>query len=560
MAALDSSPAKNRMIASQLVDLRRQREVAAANHLSAVTGAGRSQRQGHGQGHASVGEATAGSMNYYLTGRLFDRNVTPEMRAAAAAATDPPAPEDWQGPALRLLEDALDWIQAKRTGPTVTARLLYIWAFTAAAAWQSLTGTTDAKLLVGLERSSTRSAQLGSKLLTGTHDGWDWDWRTAGGAAAQAGAASWLGATLAQAMAVFLPGYTPASNQIAASWFARWQTWWTARAADGSVTAVTRQPTAVDASNVALQINVTGGGLPIGIRMDQWTPLNVQGTKQSYLTFFWGGVTSTCLTGAQEAGLYATGAANLPTEAARAAEVAEVAAITGDLTDREKATAELWAGGPGTVTPPGTLFWIWAEYCRQRRPADRVFFLSGLDLAVHLFEGSRITWGLKARHIQARPIQEIRARLAGTQIKTWDGTTINASNWIPYQEANFVTPPFGDYPSGHSNYSASFAHTMNTWFGRATGGIVPSRRLDFFAPVIGGSKDSTLIVTSSTIQPGVVPAAPITFSWQTWADMAEDAGISRLYGGIHCRSAHVGSKAVAAVLDPLIEAAWGFKV
>lgn len=560
MAALDSSPAKNRMIASQLVDLRRQREVAAANHLSAVTGAGRPQRQGHGQGHASVGEAAAGSMNYYLLGRLFDRNITPEMRAAAAAATDPPPPQDWQSPALILLEDALNWIQAARKGPTVAARLIYIWAFTAAAAWQSLTGTGDAKLL------------------TGTHDGWDWDWRTAGGAAAQAGAVSWLAATLAQAMAVFLPGYTPASSQIAASWFARWQTWWAARAADGSLTAATQQPTVADASNISLQIDVTGGGLPVGIRTDQWTPLNVQGTKQSYLTFFWGNIASTCLTGAQEAALYATGAAGMPTEAARAAEVAEVAAIAADLTDREKATAELWAGGPGTVTPPGTLFWIWAEYCRQRRPADRVFFLSGLDLGIHLFEGSRITWGLKARHIQARPIQEIRARLGGTFIKTWDGTTIDAARWIPYQEANFVTPPFADYPSGHSHYSAGFAHTMNTWFGLATGGIVPSRRLDFIAPVIGAVSDSTLVVTSSTIQPGVVPAAPVSgqqvgsaeqaeqpsasiaFSWQTWADMAEDAGISRLYGGIHCRSAHVGSKAVAAALDPLIEAAWGFKV
>jgi hypothetical protein len=101
---------------------------------------------------------------------------------------------------------------------------------------------------------------------------------------------------------------------------------------------------------------------------------------------------------------------------------------------------------------------------------------------------------------------------------------------------------------------------MNTWFGLATGGTVPSRRLDFIAPVIGDVSDSTLVVTSSTIQPGVVPAAPVAFSWQTWADMAENAGISRLYGGIHCRSAHVGSKAVAAALDPLIEAAWGFKV
>ena len=530
------------MNASQFVQLRRQRELGAANHVSAVAAV----RQGHGQGHVEVGDAAAGMLHYYMKGRAFDLNLTPELRAALAAVPLPAAAQDWIGPALELLEDALNWIQAALIGPTVTARLLYIWAFTATAAWQALAPATA------------------KGLLTGAHDGWDWDWRTAGGAAAMAGPASWLAATLAQAMTVFLPGYTPVSPApVAASWMVRWQAWWAGRQADGSAVALATQPTVADASNVGLQIDVIGGGVPPTIRTDQWTPLNVLGRKQRYLTFFWGNVASTCLTGAQETAVKTTGSALAPAEAARAAEVAEVAALSANLTDRQKTTAELWAGGPGTVTPPGTLFWFWAEYCRQRRPSDRVFFQSGLDLAVHLFETSRITWALKARHVQARPIQEIRVRLGGTQLRTWNGTTIDAANWIPYQEDDFVTPPFADFPSGHSSYSAGFAHTMDTWFGRQTGGVVPRRRLDYIAPVVTagqqvGSDPSFLVVAGSKIQPGVVPATPIRFSWKNWHDIAEEAGWSRLYGGIHCRSAHVGSKAVAEALHPLIETAWGF--
>lgn len=529
------------MNASQFVELRRQRELGAANHVSATAAV----RQGHGQGHVETGDAAAGMLHYYLKGRAFDLNLTPELRAALAAVPAPAAPQDWIGPALELLEDALDWIQAARTGPTVTARLIYIWAFTAAAAWQALAPATA------------------KGLLTGVRDDWDWDWRTAGGAAAQAGAASWLAATLAQAMAVFLPGYTPVTTAPAASWMARWQTWWAGRNADGSAEAIATPLSLADSANATLAIDVTTGGVPPTIRTDQYTPLLVQGKKQRYLTLLWGRVRSTVLTGAQETAVKATGSALLPAEAARAAEVAEVAALSANLTDRQKATAELWAGGPGTVTPPGTLFWFWAEYCRQQHPSDRVFFQSGLDLAVHLFETSRITWALKQQHMQARPIQEIRIRLAGIPLRTWDGTTIDAANWVPYQESNFVTPPFADFPSGHSSYSAGFAHTMDTWFGKQTGGVVPQRRLDYVAPVVAvgqqiGSDPGFLVVASSTIQPGVVPASPIRFSWKNWHDIAEDAGWSRLYGGIHCRSAHVGSKAVAEALHPLIEAGWGF--
>ena len=59
-------------------------------------------------------------------------------------------------------------------------------------------------------------------------------------------------------------------------------------------------------------------------------------------------------------------------------------------------------------------------------------------------------------------------------------------------------------------------------------------------------------VGASLIQSGVVPAAPVTLSWSSWDEMAESAGISRKYGGIHATSAHTGSVAAANVLHTVL--------
>lgn len=38
---------------------------------------------------------------------------------------------------------------------------------------------------------------------------------------------------------------------------------------------------------------------------------------------------------------------------------------------------------------------------------------------------------------------------------------------------------------------------------------------------------------SSIVEPGAVPAAPVTLSWKSFTGAADQAGISREYGGIH---------------------------
>ena len=175
----------------------------------------------------------------------------------------------------------------------------------------------------------------------------------------------------------------------------------------------------------------------------------------------------------------------------------------------------------------------------------------------------RIVWQIKANYMQARPIQDIR-RLIGGNLVAYDGISKPANLWMPYQTANFVTPPFADFPSGHSAFSQSFANVMTKWFGP----YVPNNRVAYtnlrlLCPMFTSDQtvpygSFTTASGASEIQPGVVPAAPLTLSWSTWQAMANSAGMSRQYGGIHCNSAHLGSQAAANTLTPIVQAAWGF--
>jgi hypothetical protein len=61
---------------------------------------------------------------------------------------------------------------------------------------------------------------------------------------------------------------------------------------------------------------------------------------------------------------------------------------------------------------------------------------------------------------------------------------------------------------------------------------------------------------TSQIQTGVVPATDIHLTWSVWQDIADSAGVSRQYGGIHAVSAHQGGQAVANTAFLLIASRW----
>lgn len=94
---------------------------------------------------------------------------------------------------------------------------------------------------------------------------------------------------------------------------------------------------------------------------------------------------------------------------------------------------------------------------------------------------------------------------------------ILAENWVPYQDDNFVTPAFAAYVSGHSTFSRAAAQVMTEITGS-----------EFFP---GGLGELTFTPEYLDFEQG--PSEAVTLQWATYFDAADEAGISRLYGGIH---------------------------
>ncbi len=202
------------------------------------------------------------------------------------------------------------------------------------------------------------------------------------------------------------------------------------------------------------------------------------------------------------------------------AQIKEVVDLTAALDDRKKLIAEYWADGPGTVLPPG--HWqLFGQFVsdRDRHDLDRdvkLFFMLGNAV----FDAGIACWECKYVFDTARPITAIRHFYAGQMIPSFAGPTlgirlVDGSQWLPYQSLNFITPPFPEYTSGHSTFSASAAEILKRFTGSDNFGFSVT-----FPP------------GWSTFEP-TVPAQTTTFTYDTFSRAADEAGASRRYGGIH---------------------------
>ncbi len=94
---------------------------------------------------------------------------------------------------------------------------------------------------------------------------------------------------------------------------------------------------------------------------------------------------------------------------------------------------------------------------------------------------------------------------------------IRADKWEPYQQSTFVTPAFAGYVSGHSTFSRAAAEVLTAFTG---------------SPYFPGG------MGTHTVAPGALefefgPSSTVQLQWATYYDAADQAGISRIYGGIH---------------------------
>jgi hypothetical protein len=205
------------------------------------------------------------------------------------------------------------------------------------------------------------------------------------------------------------------------------------------------------------------------------------------------------------------------------ADIVTALADTSNLDDRKKVTAEYWADGPHSEFPPG--HWaIFAQVTSRRRHNTldtdaKMFFVLGNAV----MDAGIAAWWTKYKWDFVRPITAIREHYKGQMITTWLGPNQGyglrpAEQWIPYQHLNVVTPPFPEFVSGHSTFSGAAQMALR--------GFTNSDALGAAVTI----KADTSQFESNT------PATDVTLSWATYTAAADEAGISRRYGGIHFKS------------------------
>ena len=170
----------------------------------------------------------------------------------------------------------------------------------------------------------------------------------------------------------------------------------------------------------------------------------------------------------------------------------EVFDTKANLTPEQRAIARFWSDDAMlSTTPPGH----WISIALKIFERDHVALDKSVEVLARLgvaeadaFIGC---WNGKYQYDLLRPVTYIR--------RTMD----------PKWESLLNTPPFPEYPSGHSTQSAAAATVMTDMFGD-----------NFAFEDTTGQKD------------GLKPRSFTSFN-----AAAEEAGISRLYGGIHYRAA-----------------------
>ena len=173
-------------------------------------------------------------------------------------------------------------------------------------------------------------------------------------------------------------------------------------------------------------------------------------------------------------------------------EAAEVLEVGRGLSDEQRAIARFWSDDPMlSPTPPGhwisiALLALDAEGADVERRAEVL-----AKLSVAMADAFIGCWHEKFRLNLVRPVTVIRAQLD------------------PGFEPLLITPPFPEYPSGHSTQSGAAAEVLTGLFGEG------------FA-----------FTDTTHADDGLAPRSFPNF----WA-AAEEAALSRLYGGIHFRSA-----------------------
>ena len=179
-------------------------------------------------------------------------------------------------------------------------------------------------------------------------------------------------------------------------------------------------------------------------------------------------------------------------------DAANVRSTVGSLTPEQRAIALYWADNAGeSGTPVGHWLAIASQMVSERRlsanDAARLMVLTSIAQA----DAFVSSWGYKYKYNLIRPRTYIRRVIDST--------------WEPL----IPTPPFPEYPSGHSTVSAAAGEVLTALLGD------------------GAFSDST----------GLTIGHPVR-RFESFRAAAHEAGQSRVYGGIHFGYGNLGGRSL----------------
>ena len=202
-------------------------------------------------------------------------------------------------------------------------------------------------------------------------------------------------------------------------------------------------------------------------------------------------------------------------------ELMELYTLTNNLTAEQKDIARYWDDNPFVmehsghmmfankkITPGGHWMGI-AAIASRKTNADAVKTAKAYAAtAIALFDGFICCWNLKYKYNTVRPITVINEKIDG--------------NWQPMLQ----TPPFPEFPSGHSTITRAAATVLTQMFGN----------------------NFAFEDTSDLKYIGMKR------SYNSFVEAADEASISRVYGGIHYRfSVDEGAKEGKKVGESVVE-------
>ncbi len=257
--------------------------------------------------------------------------------------------------------------------------------------------------------------------------------------------------------------------------------------------------------------------------------------------------------------------------------------------DFARVVAEIWADGPSSETPPGHWVDLGNEVSDRLAADDLVPFGQGdavdrlawdvglyLTVSAAVHDAAISAWELKRDSLGPRPItlirwmgqngqrtdaslpsfhedglpledglieliteesaaeggrhHHLRWHVGEIAIWGWPGEPgdrandhtplrwMRAKDWIPYQRRTFVTPAFPGFTSGHSTFSRAAAEALTAYTG---------------SPYFPGGLHEHVLEAYDYLVFEAGPTQQVRLQWATYADAADQAGQSRLYGGIH---------------------------